>query len=104
MAEQPMHHRPERYEDTEDPDYPPQSTGPAPAIVAGLWYVLAPVAIILLVLFVVLLYWFGRGPEERDAVEPTTGVQQQQHAKPGGFEPDPRHDSPEDEIEFRGGR
>jgi hypothetical protein len=96
-------HRPERYEDTEDPHNPPLSTGTAPAIVAGLWYVLAPLGIVLLVLFVFLLYWFSSGPEDRDAVEPTIGVQEGQEATPGGFEPGPRYDSPEEEREFRGG-
>jgi len=104
MAEESMQHRPEQYEETEDPRNPPGSTGAAPAVVAGMWYVLAPIAVILLVLFVLLLYWFGRGPEDRDAVEPTTGIQQEQEATPGGVEPDPRYDTPEEERDFRGGR
>jgi hypothetical protein len=66
--------------------------------------VLAPVAVILLVLFVLLLYWFGRGPGDRDAVEPTTGIQQEQETTPGGAEPDSRYSSPEGERDFRGGR
>jgi len=104
MADEQMGHRPEQYEETDDPRNPPHSTGGAPAVVAGLWYVLAPIAIILLVLFVFLLYWFGRGgPEDRDAVEPTTGVQQEE-ATPGGIKPDPGYDTPEEEREFRGGR
>jgi len=99
MADKPMRQRPERYEDTDNPHYPPRVTGSAPALVAGLWYVLAPIGLVLLVL---LLYWIGRGPEVDDAVEPTTGVQQE--ATPGGGEPDSRHDTPEGEREFRGGR
>jgi len=104
MVEQPMGHRPEPYEETEEPHNPPLSTGAAPAIVAGMWYVLAPVAVILLVLFVLLVYWFGRGREDRDAVNPTTGIQQQQEATPDGLKPNKWYDSPAEERDFRGGR
>lgn len=55
MAEHSMRDRPERYEDTTDPHNPPLATGEAPAVIAGLWYVLAPVGLILLVLLVMLL-------------------------------------------------
>lgn len=102
MAEDPMRHRPEQYEDTVDPHNPPRSTGAAPAVVAGMWYVLAPIGILLLVLGVLLLYWFGRDPQTRDAVEPTTGVQEEQEATPGGFEPDSRYNTPGGEREHRG--
>ena len=34
-----------------------------------------------------------------DAVEPTTGTED---ATPGGFEPDPRYDTPGEERDFRG--
>lgn len=100
MAEEPMRHRPEQYEETVDPHNPPRSTGAAPAVVAGMWYVLAPIAVMLLVLFVLLLYWFGRDTTPDEGVEPTTGTYEE--ATPGGVDPDPRYNTPQEEREYRG--
>ena len=97
-----MRRRPGQYEDAEEPHNPPPSTGTAPAIVAGLWYVLAPVAMILLVLLVALLYWFRRDETPGEAVEPTTGTYDE--ATPGGGTPDSRYTTPEGEREHRGGQ
>jgi hypothetical protein len=97
----PMHHRPEQYEDTVNAKNPPVSTGVAPAVVAGMWYYLAPVGIIILAIAFALVYWGNRDAYVEEPVAPTTG---QEQVLPGGRNPDPKPESTEDEIRFRGER
>ena len=97
----PMRHRPEHYEETVSPKNPPVSTGAAPAIVAGLWYYLAPLGIIILAIVFALVYWGNRDVYVEEPVAPTTG---QGEVLPGGDNPDPKPQSTEDEIRFRGER
>jgi hypothetical protein len=95
-----MRARPEQYEETVHPDNPPKSTGTAPAVIAGLWYYLAPLALVILLLGFALIYWEDRNSIEQQ-VEPTTGAADQ--VKPGG-NPNREPKSTEDEINFRGNR
>lgn len=95
-----MRARPEQYEETVHPSNPPQSTGTAPAVIAGLWYYLAPLALVILLLAFALIYWEDRNSIEQP-VEPTTGAADQ--VKPGG-NPNREPKSTEDEINFRGNR
>lgn len=93
-----MRQRPEQYEETENP---PASTGAAPAIVAGMWYYLAPLGIIILVLALAFAYWGNRDANIDERVVPTTGEEQ---ALPGGQNPDPKPESTDEELRFRGER
>jgi hypothetical protein len=95
-----MRARLERYEETVQPSNPPQSTGAAPAVIAGLWYYLAPLALVILLLAFALIYWEDRNSIEQP-VEPTTGPAHE--VKPGG-NPNREPRSTEDEINFRGNR
>lgn len=97
----PMRHRPEHYEETVDPKNPPASTGAAPAVVAGMWYYLAPLGILILTLVLAFAYWGNRDTRLVEPVAPTTGQGQE---LPGGQNPDPKPESTEDELRFRGER
>ena len=97
----PMRHRPEHYEETVDPKNPPASTGAAPAVVAGMWYYLAPLGILILTLVLAFAYWGNRDTNVDEPVVPTTGEGQ---VLPGGQNPDPKPESTEDELRFRGER
>lgn len=99
LAEQ-MRHRPEHYEETDDPHNPPVSTGIAPVLVAGLWYYLAPIALLVLVVGFAFIYWGSRAeaPADKQVVGTTGKVEE---ATPGGFDPGPRFRTTADEIKFR---
>lgn len=97
----PMRHRPEHYEETVDPKNPPASAGAAPAVVAGMWYYLAPVGILILMVALAFAYWGNRDTTVDEQVAPTTGEQQ---VLPGGRNPDPKPESTEEELRFRGER
>jgi hypothetical protein len=90
---------PEHYEETVAPANPPQATAGAATVVAGMWYVLAPIALIVLVALLALFYW-GRDEPRDDAVEPTTGVSDDSTS--GGSNPGPALGNTNDEREFRG--
>lgn len=92
---------PEQYEETTSPANPPQATAGPATVVAGMWYYLAPVVLIVAVLFFAILYWATRDDRRDDAVEPTTGISDD--STPGGRSADPKLDDTKDEQEFRGG-
>jgi hypothetical protein len=96
-----MRARPEQYEETVHPSNPPQSTGTAPAVIAGLWYYLAPLALVILLLAFALIYWEDRNSIEQRQVTPTTGSADE--VRPGG-NPNREPRSTEDELNFRGNR
>jgi hypothetical protein len=97
-----MRSRPEQYEETVHPSNPPQSTDTAPAVIAGLWYYLAPLALVILLISFALIYWEDRNSIEQQPAEPTMGVVDD--AKPGGHDPNPKPRTTEDELDFRGDR
>src|SRR5687768_2060235 len=98
-------------EETVHPDNPPRSVvdpeirkAPAFAVV-GMWYYLAPLAIIIIVVVMGLMFWNSRDDVNESAV-PTTGIEGEAPAHqdtPGGINPDPRHETTEGEKEYRGG-
>jgi hypothetical protein len=92
---------PEQYEETVAPANPPQATAGPATVVAGMWYYLGPIALIVVVVLMALFYW-GRDDSRDDAVEPTTGISGEK--TPGGGNPAPEPDSTKDESEFKGGR
>ena len=98
-------------DETVHPDNPPRAvTRPelrktALFAVPGMWYFLAPVAIIILVLVMAVMFWNSRQDVNEGAV-PTTGIGQEAPAHqdtPGGVNTDPQHDTTQGEQEFRGG-
>jgi hypothetical protein len=97
-----MRSRPEQYDETVHPSNPPQSTETAPAVIAGLWYYLAPLALVILLISFALIYWEDRNSIEQQPAEPTMGVVDD--AKPGGHDPNPKPRTTEDELDFRGER
>lgn len=92
---------PQEYEETVAPSNPPQATSGPAAVVAGMWYYLAPIGLIVLVILLALFYWGDRNDARDEGVEPTTGVSGEE--TPGGFNPNPKLDDAQDEKEFRSG-
>lgn len=92
---------PEEYEETVTPENPPKATAGSAAMVAGLWYYLAPIGLIVVVALLALFYWGDRNDAPEDSVEPTTGISDE--TTPGGVNPDPKPDTTREETEFRGG-
>jgi hypothetical protein len=93
--------RPEQYEDPVGPTNPPQAAAGPATVVAGMWYYLGPIGLIVVVVLMALFYW-GRDDSRDDAVEPTTGISDEK--TPGGGNPAPEPDSTKDESESKGGR
>jgi hypothetical protein len=83
----------------------PELSKTAVFAVPGMFYYLAPVGIIILVIVMALMFWNSREDVNERAV-PTTGIEQEAPAHqdtPGGNNPEPRHNSTESEQEYRGG-
>ncbi|OFW15274.1 MAG: hypothetical protein A3F70_16515 [Acidobacteria bacterium RIFCSPLOWO2_12_FULL_67_14] len=97
--EESMRNRPEQSEETADPTNPPQRTAGA-AMVAGLWYFLAPLGIILLLIVLAFFYWGDSARTVDEPIEPTTGISEE--VTPGGGEPDRGYGTAEQEREHRG--
>jgi len=74
----------------------------APAVIAGLWYYLAPLALVILLISFALIYWEDRNSIEQPPAEPTLGVADE--VTPGGHDPNPKPRTTEDELDFRGER
>src|SRR5262245_43591621 len=92
---------PERNEESVPPVNPPHAAAVPSRLVAGMWYFLAP---IVLLVAVVLLSLFFRGNRDssNDETVPTTGITDE--TTPGGVNPDPKPGTTQEEREFRGER
>ena len=97
MAEQPSKTT-ERYE-TVDPHNPPNAVLRPEVRTFALWAYIGPLIIVAVVALIGLLYWANRDSEPNEDVTPTTGVADE--LKPGGGDPAPRPDSPQEEIDNR---
>ena len=93
---------PEQYEETATRANPPAATAGPATVVAGMWYYLAPVVLIVAVVLLAIFYWGDRDNTRDQQVAPTTGITDE--STPGGGSADPRPDDTKDESEFRGGR
>ena len=106
-----MENKSQQRGETVDPHNPPRAvTEPhlsktAVFAVPGMWYYLAPIGVVILVIVMAVLFWNSREDVNEGAV-PTTGIEQEAPAHqdtPGGINPDPRHDTTGSEQEYRGG-
>jgi hypothetical protein len=93
---------PEQYEETVTPANPPLATAGPATVVAGMWYYLAPVVLIVAVVLLAIFYWGDRDDIRDQETAPTTGITGD--STPGGGSADPRPDDTRDENELRGGR
>lgn len=101
MAEQRNDDAPRRYEETTQPQNPPNSVLNKDARRAAVMSYFVPVVILFVVLGVVLVYWSNQpahsGNEPRDQREIGTA------GRTDGGNPEPQPDNPRDEIKYRGG-
>jgi hypothetical protein len=109
MAERQEGQTPERYEETRDPRNPPNSVANRNVRRTALRVYLGPLIALFIVAGLALIYWANRGPVRsapRDGVGTTgndvVGERGNASDTPGGFNPDPRPGSTEDELKFRG--
>ena len=97
--------------ETDDPHNPPTAVTDRKLrltplfAVPGMWYYMAPIGIVVLVIVMAMMFWISRQEINEGAV-PTTGIEQEAPAHqdtPGGIDPSPQHETTESELEFRGG-
>ena len=96
--------------ETVDPHNPPNAVvdpavSKSPAVaVPGMFYVLAPVGIILVVIVLAFVFWNSRDDVNEGAL-PTTGIEQSpaHRETPGGGDPASSPGSSESEQDYRGG-
>jgi hypothetical protein len=113
MAERQTYGDSENRDETSAPQNPPQSVEPvelkdvpkSAAGVAGMWYVLGPVILLLVVLGIGLYFWTN-DPEVDPQEAPAIGTvgEERPGAESGGRTADPSHGNTADETEFRGDR
>jgi hypothetical protein len=100
MAEQ---ETPPHYDETSQPQNPPNSIVNKGARRAFLTSYFAPLIVLFVIAGLGLIYWSNRGPSEPDRDTTHTGVGTTGENGPGAFDPRPRASNTKDEIEFRGG-
>jgi hypothetical protein len=92
---------PERYEETVQPQNPPNSVLRPDVRTKTLWVYIGPLIALVIIIGIALAYWVNRDRgRSEDRPVPTTGVSQE--VTPGGHDPDPRAHSTEDELKYRG--
>lgn len=112
MAERHPDGDPMERAETVDPRNPPRSVvdpdlkdvPKSAAGVAGMWYVLGPLVLLIVVLGIGIFFWVDEGsvdPEESPAVGTIGGGANER--TPGGGDPDSRPGSTGGEVEFRSG-
>lgn len=98
---------PEQYDETTDPRNPPNSVLSPNVRSATTWSVFLPLVVLTIVAGLLWVFWLGQPPHRRDAKDigpGTSAVGTSGKKTPGGFNPDPKPDNTQDEIEFRGGK
>src|SRR5215217_6319149 len=101
MAEQRSDDTPRRYEETTQPQNPPNSVLNKDTRRAAVLSYFVPVVVLFVVIGIALVYWSNQPSRsesgDRDRAEiGTTG------STDGGSQPEPRPDNPRDEINYRG--
>ena len=91
------------YDETRQPQNPPNSMLSRKTRRAVLGSYLGPVVALFVIVGLGLIYWSYRGPSTPDRDATQTGVGTTGENGPGAFDPTPRADSTRDELEQRGG-
>jgi hypothetical protein len=112
--------RPERYEETTDPNLPPNVMVNKTTRNNAFWSYMGPVIALFVIFAIAMVYWMNndsRRPNDDNQVigtsgdtnsgvndngEPTAGHANTGDRKEGGFQPAPRPGNTNDEIENRG--
>src|SRR4026209_326710 len=100
MAEQ---ETPPQYDETSQPQNPPNSVFNKGARRAFLASYLGPLILFFAIVGLGLIYWSNRGPTQPDRDTTHTGVGTTGENGPGAFDPRPRAGNTREELEFRGG-
>jgi hypothetical protein len=95
--------RPPNYEETRNPDNPPNSVLSRPARRAAVWSYLGPVVVLFVIVGIGLIYFSNRTPSTPDRERGSEAIGTAGDTDPGGFDPQPRAGSTRDELEQRGG-
>jgi hypothetical protein len=99
--------RPERYEETNDPNLPPNVMVNKTTRNNAFWSYMGPVIALFVVFAIAMLYWMNNDnptrPNDTNQVIGTSGDTNSGDRREGGFQPDPKPDSTREEIERRGG-
>jgi hypothetical protein len=93
--------RPERYEETTDPNLPPNVMLSKSTRNGAFWAYVGPLIALFVVFAIAMLYWMNN----RNQTQPgnTSGDTNPGDRRDGGFEPAPKPDSTSGEVERRGG-
>jgi hypothetical protein len=104
--------RPERYEETNDPNLPPNVMINKTTRNGAFWSYMGPVIVLFVVFAIAMLYWMNNDNPRRpsddgtaigtsgDTGGSTSGGTQRPE---GGFQPDPKPGNTSEEVEHRGG-
>lgn len=98
MADRQNEQRDTQRDETVSSQNPPNAVLQPEVRTATFWLYLGPLIAIFVIVGIALLYWTTRDGQPNEPVEPATGTSGE---SPGGFNPDPRPDSPQEEREFR---
>ena len=101
MAEHRTDETPRRYEETNEPQNPPNSVLSKGARRAAVWSYFVPVVALFVVAGIALLYWANQ-PGRSQANEQQRSEIGTAGREDGGFDPAPKPDDVRDEIQFRG--
>ena len=102
MAEQRSDDAPRRYEETTQPQNPPNSVLNKDARRAAVWSYFVPVVILFVVIGAALVYWSNQPAPSRSARADRTEIGTIGRTD-GGSQPEPPLGNPRDEIKYRGG-
>lgn len=100
MAEQ---ETPPNYDETSEPQNPPNSIVNKGARRAFLTSYLGPLVVLFVIVGLGLIFWSNRGPSEPDRDATQVGVGTSGENGPGAFDPRPRASNTKEELESRGG-
>jgi hypothetical protein len=101
MAEHRTDETPRRYEETTEPQNPPNSMLTKGARRAAVWSYFVPVVVLFVVAGIALVYWANQ-PRQSQTNEPQRSEIGTAGREDGGFDPAPKPGDVRDEVEFRG--
>jgi|SRR4051812_7903257 len=99
--------RPQRYEETNDPNLPPNVMVNKTTRNNAFWSYMGPVIALFVIFAIAMVYWMSRNdgtrPNGDNQVIGTSGETGGTDQKEGGFQPAPKPGNTGDEVEHRGG-